>query len=479
MAAGDMQVGFTKWNSSSTSYFIPHLLGTYTMSNTVTPAQVNSWYTSNWCVSPGCGTNVSLGLASAQAWINSKASSKLGDRSAQSNFKQIIILITDTNSNPGNIGCPYQATGTSPTATGPANQNVFALYCGATSNTPPNPTVLGNITCTSGPINVDGYQFGIAANNPTGINIVADTIATSVCSLPFECTCAPGYTKVYLDSVTGTYTLPTGVCNDITPPICRKVTCACPVSAPGFTTTITGVCDDLFLVGDPAYVNVNPQVCNYYSYESTQPSYKVGSFWRHNSRCDSFANFYGVDYPWEVDLVAQTGQQVNTVRSVEYQLETYVYKGDMGFACNDDKWEDLNFNFDQSIIYNNEQVSGSLKLIPTPYNEPLANLTYPIININNIDILCSKVEQKYRFNQFWDITNDRGEFTVAEQPIWNTAPNGYIRDLNPINLNYNKSPLQHKKFRHYFNNFILRRIKSGNRKMLLRLHNTKLLTSLR
>ena len=149
MAAGDMQVGFTKWNSSSTSYFIPHLLGTYTMSNTVTPAQVNSWYTSNWCPG-GCGTNVSLGLASAQAWINSKASSKLGDRTGQPGFKQIIILITDTNSNPGNIGCPYQATGTSPGATGPANQNVFALYCGATSNTPPNPTVLGNITCTSG-----------------------------------------------------------------------------------------------------------------------------------------------------------------------------------------------------------------------------------------------------------------------------------------------------------------------------------------
>ena len=483
MAAGDMQVGFTKWNHVVDYYNIPHLLGNYSMSNTVTPAQANNWYTSNWCVSsvaPGCGTQVlTAGLNPAEIWLNNKSASKLGDRSAQPGFKQIIILITDTDSNPGNIGCPYQATGTSPTATGPANQNVFALYCGATSNTPSNPTVLGNITCTSGPINVDGYQFGIAANNPTGINIVADTIATSVCSLPFECTCAPGYTKVYLDSVTGTYTLPTGVCNDITPPICRKVTCACPVSAPGFTTTITGVCDDLFLVGDPAYVNVNPQVCNYYSYESTQPSYKVGSFWRHNSRCDSFANFYGVDYPWEVDLVAQTGQQVNTVRSVEYQLETYVYKGDMGFACNDDKWEDLNFNFDQSIIYNNEQVSGSLKLIPTPYNEPLANLTYPIININNIDILCSKVEQKYRFNQFWDITNDRGEFTVAEQPIWNTAPNGYIRDLNPINLNYNKSPLQHKKFRHYFNNFILRRIKSGNRKMLLRLHNTKLLTSLR
>ena len=209
------------------------------------------------------------------------------------------------------------------------------------------------------------------------------------------------------------------------------------------------------------------------------PNYNVGTLWRHNERCDSFANFYGVDYPWEVELVSTTGQQVNTLRSIEYQMEAYVYKGLMGNACGEDKWEDLNFNFDQSIIFNNEQVSGLLQLVSTPFNNPILELTYPIINTNNINILCSKVEQKYRFNQFWDITNDRGEFTNAEQPIWNTEYNGYIKNLNNINLNYLKSPLQHKKFRNYFTNVILRRTNSGNRKMLLRLNNTKLLTSLR
>ena len=160
-------------------------------------------------------------------------------------------------------------------------------------------------------------------------------------------------------------------------------------------------------------------------------------------------------------------------------MEAYVYKPDPDFLCGDDKWEDLFFNFDQAIIYNNEQVSGLLELVPTPYNNPILELTYPIINTNSINILCSKVEQKYRFNQFWDITNDRGEFTNAEQQIWNTEVNGYIKNLNPINLNYFKSPLQHKKFRNYFTNVILRRVDSGSRKMLLRLNNTKLVSSIR
>ena len=480
MAAGTMQIGFTAWSGTNINYNIPNPAGgTWSMSNTVTPAQVAAWYNSIWCPDLSCSTNVGIGMSNGQTRLNAKSASQLGSRSTQPFFRQILILVTDTTSDPGNIGCPYQGVGISPSSSGPANQRVYALFCGANSSVPANPAVLGNISCTAGPVNVDGFQFGINAAVPATFTAVASAIAGSVCAIPFTCDCAPGYTKVFYNAATSLYTSPTGTCDNITPPVCRKVSCACPASPAGSITTTTGNCDDVYLLGDPTYVNPNPQICNFYKYESTPANYKVGSFWRHNVRCDSFANFYGTDYPWEVELVSNTGQMVNTVRSMEYQLETYVYKGDMGYACNDDRWEDLNFNFDQSIIYNNEQVSGLLQLTPTPYNNPVLELSYPIVNLNNINILCSKVEQKYRFNQFYDITNDRGEFTNVEQSIWDTQPNGYIKVLNTTNLNYNKAPLQHKKFRHYYNNVILRRVKSENRKMLLRLNNTKLLLSMR
>jgi hypothetical protein len=100
-------------------------------------------------------------------------------------------------------------------------------------------------------------------------------------------------------------------------------------------------------------------------------------------------------------------------------------------------------------------------------------VNYPIVNFNTIDILYSKEEQKYRFNQFFDITNDRGEFTNTEEVIWNTEANGYIRLLNPLNLDYGKAQTQRKKFRHYENMVFLRRIVSGNRKILLMLTNAK------
>ena len=204
-----------------------------------------------------------------------------------------------------------------------------------------------------------------------------------------------------------------------------------------------------------------------------------GTLWRHNSRCDLYGNYYGVDYPWEVELIENTGQAVTTLRNLEYQLESYVYKGNLENGCADDRWHDLDFNFDQAIIHNSEQVSGLLRLELSPKNDPYSILQYPIVGLNDIRILYSKEEQKYRFNQFWDITDDRGEFTGVQRSIFNTESNGYIRNLNALNLNYSKDPFQHKKFRHYYNKVVLRKTRAEDRKMILKLANTKLNNSFR
>ena len=351
---------------------------------------------------------------------------------------------------------------------------------------------LNDITVTSGTAGstTNPYMYGIQstidASYPiTNWDVVAEELTANICGTPFVCECPAGYTKVFYDSATSSYTASTGVCDDITPPICRKVTCDCPPPpVSGATTTPIGTCPDsapeIYQMVDASAPQADPRLCNFYYFDSVTPNYNVGGFWRHNVRCDKFANYYNENYPWEIDLISNTGQAVNTVRSFEYQLETYVYKGDPQYnMCGGDKWEDLDYNFDVAIVYNNDQVSGLLSLTPQPFNDPWGELNYPQINANSIDIIASKVEHKFRFNQFWDITNDRGEFTNVEQSIFDTECNGYIRPLNTLNLNYNKPATQRKKFRHYSNHVILRRNVSGNRKMLLRLNNTKLLLSQR
>jgi hypothetical protein len=247
-----------------------------------------------------------------------------------------------------------------------------------------------------------------------------------------------------------------------------------------------------FDLGDPMYfddaswtVSYDPKAKAFISFHDWHPNLVMSSktyymtvkdngIWKHNLVCDSFCNYYGVNYPFEVEYVQNQGQTVTTTRSVEYILECYRYSPN----CLD-YHHLLDQNFDRAIVYNTEQISGDLRLNLAPKNNPYLGNTYPIINPNNIDILFSKEEQKYRFNQFWDITNDRGEFTGTFTPMWATEPNGYIRNINSTYVNYNKGATQRKKFRHYINKVVLKKLVSGSSKFLLKLSNNKLLASFR
>lgn len=235
-------------------------------------------------------------------------------------------------------------------------------------------------------------------------------------------------------------------------------------------------------LGDPRYfksaswtISFDPKVKQWVSHHDWHPGLTLASkntfmttnsnsIWVHNNTSLSYCNFYGKDYPFEVEFALHTVGQVNTLRNIMYIMEVYTY------ASNGvDRYHQLDFNFDEAVIYNSEQCSGLLKLNLQPKNNAPGLLSYPIINSNNIDILYSKEEQKYRFNQFWDITDDRGELSGVQRTIFETEPNGYIKLLNPNNLNYNKFELERKKFRHYKNNVILRRQQCGNKNMIIAL----------
>lgn len=245
-------------------------------------------------------------------------------------------------------------------------------------------------------------------------------------------------------------------------------------------------------LGDPRFfedsswtVSYNPKDGSWISFHDWHPgllipskndflSIKDNTIWRHNFRTDSFCNYYGVDYPFELEYVTSTGTVVNALRSLEYYLECYKYD-----ATGINKFHLLDYNFDQAVVSNTEQVSGELNLKLSPKNSVSGLLQYPIINGNSIDILYTKEEQKYRFNQFWDITDDRGEFTTAQRVIWLNDSSGYKRILNPLNLNYNKASLQRKKFRHYLNHVILRKRVCGEIKMIMKVATNKQVVSFR
>lgn len=201
-------------------------------------------------------------------------------------------------------------------------------------------------------------------------------------------------------------------------------------------------------------------------------SVKENAIWKHNECCDLYCNYYGIDYPFEIEYNQPTGQEINTVRSLEYQLECFKYYNDCRDAHN------IQFeNFDRMIVSNIEQISGLIKLSHRPKNSPMSVIRSAQVDGEGTNMFFTKVENKYRIDNITDLTRDRGEVSGLERQIWITEANGYVRTINPVNINYTKSILQRKKMRHYNNKIFLRKNICGSSKFLLKIINTKLLKS--
>lgn len=198
---------------------------------------------------------------------------------------------------------------------------------------------------------------------------------------------------------------------------------------------------------------------------------KGKSIWKHNELNNSYCNYYGKNYQWEIEFPIVTPNQVTTLKSFEYYLDVYKF-------VNDDRdfVHILDENFDRAIIYNTEQISGWLVLKPKLKNDPLSIIAQRKLTSQGFEIYFSKEENKYRFNQFWDITDNRGEFISPSpvEPMWKTDCSGYKKVANAKYMDFNKPPTQCKKFRHYGNTVIFSKSISNDLKMLFKLSNVKL-----
>jgi len=203
---------------------------------------------------------------------------------------------------------------------------------------------------------------------------------------------------------------------------------------------------------------------------------KGSGVWKHNERFDSFCNFYGTDYPFEIEFVSTSGQNIEIARSLEYMLEVYHYKN-----FGRDRFHMHHENFDRLIVHNTEQISPLLKLNYMSA-DPERNLLYPQKDTSTAvtwNVLFSKEENKYRVNQFWDAVKDRGEFTNQEVHLFPTDESGYKQVVNPLAIDIDKPEEQRKKFRHYWTKFRLVKSVSGQNKFLTKLYNIKRVLSTR
>jgi hypothetical protein len=202
-------------------------------------------------------------------------------------------------------------------------------------------------------------------------------------------------------------------------------------------------------------------------------SVKDNQIWKHNDDFEGFSNAYGKDVPFEIEFISSSPVR-EILRSIECIVEGYKYKNK-----GRNKFHDFDAFFDRMMVSNSEQISPILDLVYAS-QDPEANLDWPKYKGNNVfEILYTKEEGKYRINQFWDATKDRGEFTNSDFHLKVTGPSGYKVIVNSKAIDPNKPEEQRKKFRHEYHYVWMQKLKSSDVQLIVKMFNFKKTISIR
>jgi hypothetical protein len=175
--------------------------------------------------------------------------------------------------------------------------------------------------------------------------------------------------------------------------------------------------------------------------------------WRHNKVTNLFCNYYGIDYPFEIEYPVTTGNNVTTLESIEVFLEAYNYKADQV-----DRFHVYDNFFNECMVYNSEQATPMMYMVNKPYDDPYNTAGYPFFTSLGVNTYYTKQEQKYRIAMsLRDYSKDRYEFGIGATQLIQTQPNWYTFQLNSLYYDYNKEWDQLKKMRHYKSRIFLRK----------------------
>lgn len=153
----------------------------------------------------------------------------------------------------------------------------------------------------------------------------------------------------------------------------------------------------------------------------------IPSIWDHNSTFALFNNFFGTAYPYiiEYPFVYKFADEI--LQNVKEYCTILKYTD---FNRSTEPKETIYFN--KSILFTGQQCSGVRNLIPKNNHDLSQNRSYPKYNIDSIDILVSKSDHFYNYNQFWDIVQD------PNNDIWSNICGTTFGNkiLNDSNLDY-------------------------------------------
>lgn len=182
----------------------------------------------------------------------------------------------------------------------------------------------------------------------------------------------------------------------------------------------------------------------------------TASLWRHLTNTMIYNFYYGNIEPYIIEYPFSYQSYDQILQNVKDYTKAYKYLpipdgvfNDNAQIETDDHW------FNKAVLYNGQQSTGVLELVPKPINNLKAYLQYPIYGTESKTIMYTKSDNFYQYNTFWSLVRNKSV------PLFEVSCESLSIDkvVNQANMDYGKrsykkEPLRAKelKVRHILDN---------------------------
>jgi len=159
----------------------------------------------------------------------------------------------------------------------------------------------------------------------------------------------------------------------------------------------------------------------------------TATMWRHLTDTKLYNSYYGNIEPYIIEYPFAYQYHDEILQNVKDFSTVYKYLPIPDGVYNDNaKIQTDNQYFNKAIIYNGQQCSGILELVPKPMNNLKAYMQYPIYNTYSKTITFTKSDNFYQYNNFWSVVKDK---TI---PLFVTGCESLSIDkvINQANMDY-------------------------------------------
>lgn len=178
--------------------------------------------------------------------------------------------------------------------------------------------------------------------------------------------------------------------------------------------------------------------------------------WTHLKNTTIYNTYYGNIEPYVIEYPFAYQFQDEILQNVKDYTKAYTYFLNSEFPFDEpDKIETNDRWFNKAVLYNGQQSTGILELVPKPLHNLNAYVSYPILNKESKTILFTKSDNFYQYNTFWSVVKDKKEplflrtcETLSIDKIVNQA------NMDYGSRSFKKEPLRAKdlKVRHILDN---------------------------